>query len=61
MNEYTCIYANVVLDNATLRVGCIKPYTRQPIPPVKRFRDKKKDYRRKEKHQEKPIDEVSQP
>lgn len=50
MNEYSCSFATYALDNATLRVGCIKPYTRQPIPPVKRFRDKKKDYKRQEKH-----------
>ncbi len=55
MNEYSCGYATAALDNTTLRVGRIKPYTRQPIPPVKRMRDKKKDYQRQEKYPAKEL------
>jgi hypothetical protein len=32
-----------------------KPFTRAPIPPAKRHVDRKKDFKRQEKHRDDPL------
>lgn len=40
-------------EKDVVKVPPSRPFTRVPIPPVKRYRDRKNDYQRQPKHKEK--------
>jgi hypothetical protein len=39
-----------------IKVPVPKPHCRTPIPPVRKERDRKNDYKRQPKHQKLPLD-----